>query len=130
MWEHAELYLTLGGFIVTAFAAATRVTWKLTRVEISLREEIASSRTEVETRQDEKSREVGETISALKEQLRIVEQRWSEKIREIELYCRDTFVRRDGFYKVREEMANDIRALGEKLEQRLERMEAKIDSKT
>ena len=61
----------------------------------------------------------GETVAALR-----------EKIREVELFNRDTFLRRDEFYKVTAQNSEALKSMGEKIEARLERMEAKIDAKT
>ena len=129
MWDHAELYIAILGFIVTAILIVGRVTWKLSRVELSLRQTIQASRDEVELRQDTAANQFGETIRGLQEHIRTSEASFLDKIREVELYCRDTFVRRDGFYKVRDEMARDLQSFGDKIEARLERMEAKIDAK-
>lgn len=111
-------FLAIAAFVVNLLVLVVGGTWRLSRMEVALREEISKSRAEVEERHDRISREFGETIAAIR-----------EKIREVELFCRDTFVRRDGFYKVRDELALDIKTLGEKIEARLERMESKIDSK-
>lgn len=111
-------FLAVAAFIVNILVLVVGGTWRLSRMEVALREEITKSKAEVEDRQDRFAREFGETVAAVR-----------EKIREVELFCRDTFVRRDGFYKVRDELAADIKTLGEKIEARLERMESKIDSK-
>lgn len=129
MWLHADFYILLAGFIITALGTVAGLTWKLSRVEFSLRETIQVARDEVELRQDEQVRNIGETIRGFQDHVRTVDQRLTDKIREVELFCRDTFVRRDGFYKVRDEMSADLKALGDKIETRLERMEVKIDSK-
>jgi hypothetical protein len=78
----------------------------------------------IDSKVDRQSREFGETVAAMR-----------EKMRELELYCRDTFVRRDGFYQVKAELSSDIKAmvgmigsLGSKIDARLERMEQKIDN--
>lgn len=129
MWDHYELYVAIAGFVFTALLTVSRVTWKLSRVEIALRDAIKSSRDELELRQDEQVKQIGETIRGFQDHVRGVDEKLTDKIREVELFCRDTFVRRDGFYKVRDEMAKDLQSLGDKIEARLERMEAKIDSK-
>lgn len=111
-------FIAVAAFVVNILVLVIGGTWRLSRMEVALRDEISKSRAEVEERQDRLSRECGESVAAVR-----------EKVREVELFCRDTFVRRDGFYKVRDELAADIKTLGEKIEARLERMEAKIDSK-
>lgn len=130
MPENVEIYINIAAFIFTAIAIAGGVIWKLTRVEVALRKEITLSRNEIEARQDADTRAIGQTIGVVQEHIRLTDQKLSDKIREVELYCRDTFVRRDGFYKVRDDIMATFNTFGEKIEKRLERMEAKIDSKT
>lgn len=104
--------------------------WKLSRVETALRHDIVASentlrkdfgvsKDEIDKKQDIHSHDFGETITAMR-----------EKINQVELYAANTYVRRDGFYKVQEQLTTDIKVLGDKIDKRLERMEAKIDSKT
>jgi hypothetical protein len=111
-------FLSVAAFVLNLLVLVIGGTWRLSRMEVSLSNKITRTRAEIEERQDRQSREVGETVAAVR-----------EKINQVELYCRDTFVRRDGFYKVRDELAVDIKTLGEKIEARLERMESKIDSR-
>lgn len=105
--------------IVALIVLAASGVWKLTRVENALSEKITRSRDEIEARQDTATREVGETIAALR-----------QKVAEVELYAANNYVRRDGFYKVRDQMTSDIKELRRELVERLDRMEVKIDSKT
>jgi hypothetical protein len=72
----------------------------------------------VQEKQSRASHDVGETIAAIR-----------EKIREVELFNRDTFLRRDELYKVTAQNSEALKSVGEKIEARLERMEAKIDAK-
>lgn len=92
---------------------------KLAEMERGLRQAITDSTKEVEEKQSRASHDVGETIAAIR-----------EKIREVELFNRDTFLRRDEFYKVTAQNSEALKSVGEKIEARLERMEAKIDAKT
>ena len=93
--------------------------WKLTRVEVALRGAIAASRQETDDRIETNARAVGETIAAIR-----------EKVREVELYCRDTFIRRDSFMQVQASMEASLHALGVDLKDWLGRLEKKIDTKT
>lgn len=105
--------------IITLVGLSGGFVWKLTRVERALSDKITDSRDEIERRQEQHSREVGETIAALR-----------QKVNDVELHAANNYVRRDGFYKVQEALTQDIKELGRSLEGRLQRMEAKIDSKT
>lgn len=93
--------------------------WKLSRVESALRKDITDSRDEIEEKQRQHSREFGETVAAIR-----------QKVADVELYGANNYVRREGFYKVQEALTADIKAMGDKIELRLSRMETKIDSKT
>lgn len=110
-------FIAVAAFVVNLLVLVIGGTWRLSRMEVALRDEISKSRAEIEERQDRLSRECGESVAAVR-----------EKIREVELFCRDTYVRRDSFYKVADEFSAGMKALGDKIDARLERMEAKIDS--
>lgn len=130
MLESPGTLIAGGALLFTILCAAVSLTWRISRLELSLRKEIRSSHDEVdikhataareyEERNEQNIKMFGESSAALR-----------QKIHEVELWMRDTFVRRDGYYKVQEAMENSIKALGDKIDIRLERMEAKIDSKT
>lgn len=74
--------------------------WKLGRVELALRDAIALSAQEVESRVDRNSREFGEVVAALR-----------AKITEVELFTRDTFIRRDTFMLTAAETKSDLKAV-------------------
>lgn len=50
------------------------------------------------------------------------------KISEVELFCRDTFMRRDSFYKTIELLSADLKVQFSKMDTRLDRMENKLDA--
>lgn len=68
------------------FGGGWRLKGQLSSMEMRLRAAIETSRTEIEERQDRGSHDIGEAFAAMR-----------EKIREVELFSRDTFVRRDEF---------------------------------
>lgn len=105
--------------ILTLIGISAGGVWQLSRVEKALRGDIAESRDEVERKQDRHSQEFGETVAAIR-----------QKVADVELYAANNYVRRDGFYKVQEQMTSDIRALGDKIEARFVRLETKLDTKT
>ena len=109
---------TITLIVLIAGMAGTFI-WKLSRVETALSEKITKSRDEIEIRQDQHIHAVGETIAAIR-----------QKANDIELFAANNYVRRDGFYKVQEKLTEDIKELGRNIDVRLQRMEAKIDSKT
>ena len=96
------LIFTAVGLVVNLIVLAVGGTRAIGRLETSLRETIEKSRKEIDERLDAQSRDFGETISALR-----------QKIHEVELWARDTFMRRDGFYKVQEQLSAEIKTTRE-----------------
>ncbi len=109
--------IAIAGFLLNVLVLAVGGTWKLSRVEASIRKAIAVHQREAYVEIDKVRRETGESMTAMR-----------EKIREVELYCRDTYVRRDSFFKVADEFTGGLKAMSDKIEARLERMEEKIDA--
>lgn len=116
--------------ILTLVAMSGGGVWQLSRVEAALRKDIARARDEIEAKHDQEresihvkldqdARHFGETIAAIR-----------QKVADVELYAANHYVRRDGFYKVQEEIKSELAKVVEKIEKRLERMELKLDSKT
>lgn len=101
------------------FGGGWKLSGRLASMEATLRKSIEDSKGEIERRQDRATRDVGETIAGIR-----------EKIREVELFCRDTFMRRDSFYEVNKQNTDALASLGAEIKVRLERMESKIDQKT
>lgn len=118
MWDHASTIITIASFVLTAGGVLVKVTWNLRDMEAGLREAIAKSRDEIEERQDRMMREFGETAQAIR-----------QKVHQVETWARDEFVRREDFDKVSGDLASALDRLGDKIEARLVRMEAKIDAK-
>ncbi len=92
---------------------------KLSQMEKTLSEKIDKSITVIEDRQNGAVQAVGETIHAMR-----------EKVTQIELWARDTFLRKDDFDRINQQNLAALKSLGDKIESRLERMENKIDTKT
>ena len=111
--------LQLIAFIVSMVGLAAGGVWQLSRVEAALRKDIISSRDDVEANLRQGSREFGETVAAMR-----------QKMADVELYASNHYVRRDGFFQVQTQLTEDIRLLGDKIETRFVRLEAKMDTKT
>ena len=109
--------IALSSLCFNVVAAVIALTWGLSRVRDAVREEIDSNRDRLEADIDNLGRSFGETVAAVR-----------EKVREVELFTRDTFIRRDSFYKSWELLSADIKAQFSRLDSRLERMETKLDS--
>jgi hypothetical protein len=110
-----SLYIALAAFALNFVGTIVGVTWKLTRVEIALRDAITAERREIDGHMERQSREFGETAAALR-----------QKIHEVEVWSRDTFVRSDGFQSVKNELSQEMKDIAKLINQRLERIEANM----
>ena len=97
-------------------AAVVALTWGLGRVRDAVRDEIDENRDHTEVSIDNLGRSFGESLTGIR-----------EKIREVELFGRDTYMRRESFYKTMEMLGIDIKAQFGRLDLRLDRMETKLD---
>lgn len=76
---------------------------------------------------DSHGRQVGETISSIRQRITDVDSSATKKITEVELYVRDTFVRRDSWHNAMNQI-QERWAAGDKIaEERALRLEAKVD---
>lgn len=112
-------WITFAGFILQAVVYLVVGIWKLSQIKSEILAAIAVHRKEYDDEFARVRREFGEVGQAIR-----------EKITQVELFCRDNYVRRDSFYKVNDDTQASIKELGKELRERLERMEEKIDSKT
>lgn len=106
------------GLLFNILVAIVGLTWGVAKIRDAVRAEIEEHREKFDTQIDALRQNTGEMGAALR-----------QKINDVELYARDTFMRRDSFQLVQAELKEQVKALGDKIENRLERMEAKIDSK-
>lgn len=113
------LIFTAAGLVLNLIVLAVGGTRAIGRLETSLRESIEKSRKEIDERLDSQSREFGETVQAMR-----------QKIHEVEIWSRDNFMRRDGFYKVKDELTVQINGVRDELRKDLRRMEEKLDTKS
>lgn len=113
-------------------------TWKLSRVEASIRESLANHKAAIDTELSDRRarldaemnamrREFGDALSALGRQFGETITAIRQKITEAEFYMRDNFVRKETFTTVMSNLENDMRGLGDRIEARLLRMEEKLD---
>ena len=109
-------FIAFASLAFNVIAAIVALTWGLSRIKETVRDEIEENRTRHEADIDNLGRSFGETVTAIR-----------EKIREVELFGRDTYMRRDSFYKTMEILSSDMKTQFSRLDSRLERMEAKLD---
>ena len=122
--------ILLAGLAVNLILMAVGGTWKLSRVEMSLHKYIDQSKKDTEERVERQKREFGETVAAIRAGVNLDMTAIRKEISEEQKFTRDTFMRRESFYKVQETLQQDFRALGAELKGRLDRLDAKIDTKT
>ncbi len=115
---------------VHVFGGGWNLSTKIATMQIELRKAINDSKDEIERKQDaiakdfidreaRLTREFGETVSALR-----------QKVHEIETWARDEFVRKGSFENSLDRLDRTVGDQFANIDKRLERMEAKIDSKT
>lgn len=108
--------MSLGLNILVAVVGAT---WGIAKIKDTVRDAMEMHRKEVNDQMDTLSRSFGETVAALR-----------EKINQVELDMANNYTRRQSVYSLREELRTELRELGKELKESLQRMEAKLDSKT
>lgn len=100
-----ELLVGISALILNVIVALVGLTWGLAKIRDTVKDEIIKYRIELNDDIDSTGRSFGESIAAVR-----------EKIREVELFIRDTYVRRDNWSEG-----------FERIEASLRRMEQKID---
>jgi hypothetical protein len=119
MWEHASTIVTVCSFVLASLSTVIGLTWRLSQVKGELKDAITDARDEIEERQDRHLRDVGESMAAIR-----------QKVHEVETWARDEFVRKGSFEHILTRTERTMSDQFDKIDKRLERMEAKIDSKT
>ena len=109
---------SLSGLCLNILVAVVGLTWGIAKIRDAVKRDVEEHREKIDGELDKLSRNTGEIAIAIR-----------QKITEIELYMRDTFVRRDSFYDAMKQYSSDMRGQFTNLEKRLERMETKLDTK-
>ncbi len=91
----------------------------LAQRQTTIDEKIEGLDRKIEEEMDSNRREHGEVVAAIR-----------QKVSDDALYVRDHFLRKETFGPVMTRVENDIKNVGDRIEARLLRMEAKIDTKT
>lgn len=92
-------------------------TWKLSRVETSIKDEIHNQRSELDNDIEDVRRYAGEAVAALR-----------QKVTEVEFYVRDNYVKKESFNEATARLATELRSFGDKLEERLNHFGTKLDN--
>ncbi len=114
----AAQWIAVAGLTLNVLVAVVGLTWGIAKIRDTVRSEIATHREKFDADLNSLRLSTGEIAAALR-----------QKITEVELFKRDTFMLRDSIYEVMKGYGADMRGQFDKIEQRLERMESKIDSK-
>jgi hypothetical protein len=112
----AEL-LAAVSLVLNFIVAAVGLTWGIAKVRDTVRDEIEAHRVTIDNKIDSLRSHTGEMGSALR-----------AKITEVELYTRDTFIRRDTFNNFVSNITESFKVAFDKIDRRLERMETKMDN--
>lgn len=112
-----EIWIAAATFAVNAAVVLVGGGIAFARQESRMQAMVAKAQRETEDKIDVTIRQFGETATAIR-----------QKITEVELFMRDNYIKRDSFYHGVNELATNVKSLGESLDGRLIRMENKIDA--
>lgn len=100
---------------VLIFNGGWGLSGRLTKMESRLAQTIAETARDLEDRQDASARMMGETVKAMREQMAINDKeamagmhQLSDKIRSVEIWARDEFVRKESFREVCSRIENTV----------------------
>lgn len=111
--------------LLNVLIAIIGLTWGISKIKDAVRDEIEENRVRMEAKIEDADREIASVSLRAGE----IGMAIRTKINEVELHLRDHYVRRDSFDRVINMITDSIKVLGDKIEHRLERMEAKIDQR-
>jgi hypothetical protein len=107
----------LAALALNVVVALVGLTWGLSKIRDTIRDEIETHRIAFDADIDGLRREFGETAQAIR-----------QKINDVEIWGRDNYVKKDSFTTVTDRISREILSIAERLDKRLERMEIKIDA--
>lgn len=96
--ENPALIVALGGLLLNLLVTVVGGVWKLSRMELTLREAINEASRDTDEKMERNVRYFGETVAAVR-----------QKITDVEIFCRDTFIRKD-------ELKDQLQNLNDKLD--------------
>lgn len=117
-----EALIALGMLVINFVSAIVGVTWVLARSRAKVVEKIDAARFELEQKihieTDHVTHDFGETVTALR-----------QKMTDMELWNRDNFVSKSTFNSVMDQWRNWFTRFEDKMDKRLDRIDAKLDEK-
>jgi septal ring factor EnvC (AmiA/AmiB activator) len=123
-------YVGIASVFLALIAHAVKVTWQVRGMEADIRADMNAEIDNVQrdiTRLERAGADRGET---LRHEFGETGNALRTKIHEVETWNRDTFVRKDSFEMVIGRLEKSIDKLGDKIEERLDKMIERIKSKT
>jgi hypothetical protein len=115
------LMIAAGSLELVILTSAVTVVWKLTRTEIGLRREHDKAIAEINKTTAEKEMQIrtehGKEITLL-----------SSKIYQVEIWCRDEFVRKGSFDVVVGRLEKSMELLGAKVENAVDKLATRIEN--
>lgn len=125
--EWVTMAIALGALFLQTIALIIGGMWALSRTVQGIGENIAAHKLQNEEKANIAVRQVGDTISALREYVRKIDTDIGKRITEIELYVRDNYIQKVSFGAVIKEIMDDMKGLSDRIEKQLLRMENKLD---
>ena len=111
--------VAIGSLCLNVGIAVVGATWGISKIKDAVRDAIEKHREKYDNDLDHLGRSFGEGLAAIR-----------QKVHDLETWIRDEFVRKASFDNSATRMERAISDQFDKLEKRLDRMEAKIDSKS
>lgn len=102
--------------VINSFVLVAVLTWKLSTVKQELSDDIIKHRDTLKDEMQTERRVVGESMSALR-----------QKINDVELYGANNYVRRDAWDQAMTQLQSQLSSADKVAEQRILRLEAKMD---
>lgn len=104
------------GLVINVITLAIAGIWGLSRAEKRIIEKLDAYRDVLDGDIQALRREIGETVAAIR-----------QKITDVELFVRDTFVRRESFFQVIKGVEAQVASMVTELKVQLQRLEDKLD---
>lgn len=119
------IYIGIGTFAMAVVGYAIKLTWQVGRIEQEVRDDMDAQIDNVQrdiktmerdslARAETLRHETGEMGSAIR-----------QKIHDVEMFTRDTFVRKDTFEAVMTRIEKSIDKLGDRLEEKIDKMKGR-----
>jgi hypothetical protein len=139
MVENAGIFIALAVLLINTFGTVVAITRVIGKLEAAITEKIVAERKEIDRQYDDLRDAMHRRVEAVQrecdDRVLTAERSFGQtvlaiqtKVFQFEIWARDTFVQKQGFYRVRDDILSDFKALGAQITARLERMEGKVDA--